>query len=353
MLNNKTGFKKLKDMNRKMLGLGIAVVILLGSCKQQGNDAAGNDGQKKYGSPQAQISKTTAPAGINGPVSYAPFVPQVADGSTVKIKMDVRHKKITVADGVTFWAWVFGDSIPGPVIHVRVGQTIDFEMANRSDETAQFSLPMPHSIDFHAAMVNPEDKYRSINAGETIHFQWTANYPGVFMYHCGTPAILQHMISGMLGMVIVDPENGFPGKVDKEFAIVQNEFYLKSQGDSIYSTDINAAKLRQQSYVTFNGVYKQYVQKPLEVKAGDRVRLYVLNAGPNLPSSFHVVGTVFDKVWIDGNPDNQMRGMQTVLLPSSGGAIVEFVVPEKGIYTFVDHNFASVEAGAAGLIKAN
>lgn len=335
-------------MKIKILSLGIAAVILSGSCNQ-----TGNSNSMKYGAPKAQVSGNSTHKGETGPLSYAPSVPEVANGNTVKISMDVRHKKITVADGVTFWAWIFGDSIPGPVIHVRVGQTIDFEMTNKSEETAQFSLPMPHSVDFHAAMVNPEDKYRSINAGETIHFQWTANYPGVFMYHCGTPAILQHMISGMLGMVIVDPENGFPGKVDKEFAIVQNEFYLKPQGDTIYATNIEAAKERQPSYVTFNGKYKQYVQKPLEVKAGDRVRLYVLNAGPNLPSSFHVVGTIFDKVWIDGNPVNEMRGMQTVLLPSSGGAIVEFIAPEKGIYTFVDHNFASVEAGAAGLIKAN
>ncbi|MBO9201034.1 MULTISPECIES: multicopper oxidase domain-containing protein [Niastella] len=306
-----------------------------------------------YGAPKAYITKDAIPATTtDGPIAYAPNIPPIIDNDSVAIRVDIQHKKITVANGVCFWAWTFGDSIPGPVLRVRVGQTIKFSMVNRSNLTAEVSPPMPHSIDFHAAMVDPHDKYRSINPGETLHFQWTANYAGVFMYHCGTPVILQHMISGMTGMIIVEPEAGFPGKVDKEFAIVQNEYYLKPKGDSLYETDVTSARNRQPMFVTFNGKSKQYVQQPLEVKAGDRVRLYVLNTGPNLTSSFHVVGTIFDKVWIDGNPKNEFRGMQTVLLGSSNGAIVEFIVPEKGTYVFVDHSFASVEQGAVGLIEA-
>lgn len=342
-------------MKTKLSLLTFSIVLgLLCSCgtKDQ-KDISNSDNNNTYGAPKATVTKDAPPAGhIEGPVAYAPNVPALANGEHVAVRIDVQHKKITVAEGVTFWAWIFGDSIPGPVLHVKVGQTIDFTMSNRSNETAKLSVPMPHSIDFHAAMVSPEDKYRIINAGETIHFQWTANYPGVFMYHCGTPAILQHMISGMVGMVIVDPKDGFPGKVDREYALVQNEYYLQKEGDSLYITNMEAAKLRQPSYVTFNGKYKQYVQHPLEAKAGERVRLYVLNTGPNLPSSFHVVGTIFDKVWLDGNPVNELRGMQTVLLGSSSSAIVEFVVPEKGTYAFVDHNFASVEQGALGLIHA-
>ncbi len=331
----------------------VALAALCGCSQQNTNNGSTNNEQKVYGSPKATITKETPPASyIEGPVAYAPTVPAVVNDDKVSVRIDVQHKKVTVAEGVTFWAWIFGDSIPGPVLHVKVGQTVDFTMTNRSNETAKLSVAMPHSIDFHAAMVNPEDKYRILNVGETIHFQWTANYPGVFMYHCGTPAILQHMISGMIGMVIVDPEEGFPGKVDREYALIQNEYYLKKMNDTLHITDMEAAKLRQPSFVTFNGKYKQYVQHPLEAKAGERVRLYVLNTGPNLPSSFHIVGTIFDKVWLDGNPYNEMHGMQTVLLGSSSGAIVEFVVPESGTYAFVDHNFASVESGAIGLIKA-
>ena len=316
------------------------------------NSDAGINSKPVYGAPKAYITKDALPSTTtDGPVAYAPNIPAVIDKDTVSIRVDVQHKKITVADGISYWAWTFGDSVPGPVLRVRVGQIVKFTMFNRSSLTAEVSPPMPHSIDFHAAMVDPHDKYRSINPGEALHFQWTANYPGVFMYHCGTPVILQHMISGMTGMIIVEPKDGFPGKVDKEFAIVQNEFYLK-QNDSLYETDVNAARNRQPLFVTFNGKYKQYVQTPLEAKAGDRIRLYILNAGANLTSSFHVVGTIFDKVWLDGNPHNELRGMQTVELGSSNGVIVEFILPEKGTYAFVDHSFASVEQGAIGLIEA-
>lgn len=335
------------------LALVFITGILFSSCvsSDKNNDAGIND-NIIYGAPKAYVTTDAVPATTtDGPVAYAPGLPAIVDEDTVSIRVDVQHKKITVADGISFWAWTFGDSIPGPVLHVRVGQVVKFSMFNRSNLTAEVSPPMPHSIDFHAAMVDPHDKYRSINPGEALHFQFTANYPGVFMYHCGTPIILQHMISGMTGMIIVAPKKGFPGKVDKEFTIVQNEFYLK-QNDSLYETDVNSARNRQPMFVTFNGKYKQYVQKPLEVKVGDRVRLYILNAGANLTSSFHIVGTIFDKVWLDGNPHNELRGMQTVALGSSNGAIVEFVIPEKGTYAFVDHSFASVEQGAIGLIEA-
>jgi nitrite reductase (NO-forming) len=333
------------------LALSLTTGILFSGCFSRNTGIAEN--KMTYGAPKAFVTNDAIPATTtDGPVAYAPNIPPVTDNDSVVIRVDIQHKKITVADGVAFWAWTFGDSIPGPVLRVRAGQTVKFSMVNRSNLTTEVSPPMPHSIDFHAAMVDPHDKYRSINPGETLHFQWTANYPGVFMYHCGTPVILQHMISGMTGMIIVEPKEGFPGKVDKEFAIVQNEFYLKPKGDSLYETDVTSARQRLPMYVTFNGKSKQYVQQPLVVKAGERVRLYVLNTGANLVSSFHVVGTLFDKVWLDGNPANEYRGMQTVLLGSSNGAIVEFVAPEKGTYAFVDHSFASVEQGAIGLIKA-
>lgn len=333
------------------LALSLTTGILLSGCFSRNTSIAEN--KMTYGAPKAYVTNDPIPATTtDGPIAYAPNIPPIVNNDSVVIRVDIQHKKITVADGVAFWAWTFGDSIPGPVLRVRVGQTVKFSMINRSNLTTEVSPPMPHSIDFHAAMVDPHDKYRSINPGETLHFQWTANYPGVFMYHCGTPVILQHMISGMTGMIIVEPKEGFPGKVDKEFAIVQNEFYLKPKGDSLYETDVISARQRLPMYVTFNGKSKQYVQQPLVVKAGERIRLYVLNTGANLVSSFHVVGTLFDKVWLDGNPTNEYRGMQTVLLGSSNGAIVEFVAPEKGTYAFVDHSFASVEQGAIGLIKA-
>jgi nitrite reductase (NO-forming) len=155
----------------------------------------------------------------------------------------------------------------------------------------------------------------------------------------------------MVGMVIVEPKGGFPGDVDREFAIVQNEYYLKQQG-SVYIPDTGLAIKRQPTFVSFNGKVGQYVIRPIKVKVGERIRLYFLNVGPNNISSFHIIGTILDKVWIEGNPANQMVGMQAVLVGPAQGAIMEFVLPEKGRYTFVDHSFANAELGAAGAFVA-
>ena len=313
-----------------------------------------------YGAPQATVTKNHDNGSQTGPLAYAPNVPKLQDGDTIEVKIDVVHKLFTVKNGVSFTGWLFGDSLPGPVLRVRVGQTVKFSMTDRSNDSSMMSMgigghmlqPMPHSIDFHAAMVNPEDKYRSVSPGETIHFMWTANYPGVFMYHCGTPMVLLHMISGMYGMVIVDPKEGFPGAVDKEIAIVQNEYYLKQQGNS-YIPDTSLAMKKQPNFMAFNGKVGQYIIRPIHMKTGERVRLYFLNVGPNNISSFHIIGTILDKVWFDGNPANQFTGMQAVLVGPAQGAIMEFILPEKGKYTFVDHSFANAEMGAAGVFAAD
>jgi nitrite reductase (NO-forming) len=331
--------------------------ILLCSCKQNNND--GSNSKTVLGSPKATVTSTPNTDKQKGPLSYAPNVPMLQNGDTVEVKIDVDHKLFEVKRGISFTGWLFGDSLPGPVLRVKVGQTIKFSMTDRSNDSSMKGMnmamnmqPMPHSIDFHAAMVNPEDKYRSISPGETIHFTWTANYPGVFMYHCGTPMVLLHMISGMVGMVIVEPREGFPGKVDHEFALVQNEYYLKQQGDK-YIPDTSTALKKQPNFMAFNGKVGQYVIKPIHVKAGERIRLYFLNVGPNNISSFHIIGTILDKVWFEGNPANQFVGMQAVLVGPAQGAIMEFVLPEKGRYTFVDHSFANAEMGAAGVFVAD
>ncbi|HEX4986577.1 MAG TPA: multicopper oxidase domain-containing protein [Burkholderiales bacterium] len=285
------------------------------------------------------------------------------DPSTEKvIRLDTTHKIIEIAPGVKFSAWTFGDQVPGPTVRARVGDRIRFSMTNRSDEPVPgvrfTAAPMMHSMDFHAAMVSPQDKYRSIAPGQTIEFEFTPNYPGVFMYHCGTPMILEHIASGMYGAVVVEPREGYPTKVDREYVVIQSEFYAKPDpgkhkidGAPLYVLDGDHLRAAQPSHVVFNGVHNGMVRNPLAAKPGERVRLYVLNVGPSKTSSFHVVGTIFDRVWIEGNPDNQFRGMQTVLLGSSNSAIVEFVVPEAGQYIMVDHHFANASQGAIGLIS--
>jgi nitrite reductase (NO-forming) len=288
-----------------------------------------------------------------------PLVPS----QTKEVHLDTTHKVIEIAPGVKFSAWTFGDQVPGPTVRVRVGDKVKFSMTNRSDEAMPgvqvMAAPMMHSMDFHAAMVAPNDKYRSIAPGQTINFDFTPNYPGVYMYHCGTPMVLEHIASGMYGMVIVEPREGYPTKVDHEYVVIQSEFYTKLDplkrkvdGQPLYVLDGDRVRAKQPTYTVFNGRYNGMVDKPLTAKPGERVRLFIMNVGPSNTESFHVVGTIFDRVWLEGNPDNQLRGSQTVLLGSSNSAIVEFVLPEAGSYVMVDHHFANASQGAIGVIKA-
>jgi nitrite reductase (NO-forming) len=164
----------------------------------------------------------------------------------------------------------------------------------------------------------------------------------------------------MYGMMIVEPREGYPTKVDREYAVIQSEFYTmldpqnrKVDGQPLYVLDGARVRAKAPTYTVFNGRYNGFIEKPLPAKPGERVRLFVLNVGPSNTSSFHVVGTIFDRTWLEGNPDNQLRGSQTVLLGSSNSAIVEFMVPEAGNYIMVDHHFANASQGAIGLIGAS
>jgi nitrite reductase (NO-forming) len=318
-----------------------------------------------FDTPPAKVTQErhTGAFAAGGALSMDAAVKPLDPAPVKEIRLDTTHKIIEIAPGVKFSAWTFGDTVPGPTVRARVGDRIKFTMSNRSDEPVPgprfTSAPMMHSMDFHSAMVSPGDKYRSIAPGQTISFEFTANYAGVYMYHCGTPMVLEHIASGMYGMMIVEPRDGYPTKVDREYVVIQSEFYTKPDegkrkvdGAPLYVLDGTRVRSKAPTYTVFNGRYNGFVDKPLPAKAGERVRLFVLNVGPSNTSSFHVVGTIFDRVWWDGNPDNQFRGMQTVLLGSSSGAIVEFIIPEPGKYVMVDHHFANASQGAIGILDA-
>ena len=339
--------------------LAMVLTPYLGGALAQGKDALVLDSPPSRTTMERHTGVFAEGASLNTAARLAPL-----DPSPVKtIRLDTTHKIIEIAPGVKFSAWTFGDQVPGPTVRARVGDRIKFSMTNRSDEPTPgvriTAAPMMHSMDFHAAMVSPQDKYHSIAPGQTIEFEFTLNYPGVFMYHCGTPMILEHIASGMYGAVVVEPREGYPTKVDREYIVIQSEFYAKPDpgkrkagGSPLYVLDSDRLRAAQPTHTVFNGVHNGMVKKPLPAKPGERVRLFVLNVGPSRTSSFHVVGTIFDRVWFEGNPENQMRGMQTVLLGSSNSAIIEFMIPEKGSYIMVDHHFANASQGAIGLIEA-
>ena len=213
---------------------------------------------------------------------------------------------------------------------------------------------MGHSLDFHASKVAWNDEMRSINPGQELVYEFEAKYAGVYMYHCGTSPALMHIANGMFGMIIVEPAEGLP-EVDHEFALVQSEWYLGQQGATI-DIEKAGAGAPAPDFVVWNGVANQYADNPIEVPVGETVRVFVLNAGPNIDSSFHVVGTIFHEVIKEGvhlaEGNDGGWGAQAVDLSPAQGAIVEMRFDEDGLYPIVTHAFNFVGKGALGLFKA-
>jgi nitrite reductase (NO-forming) len=273
------------------------------------------------------VSDADAPA-------YRPAAVQVID-------WDMTEKLVEIAPGKVVKVWTFDDKVPGPVVRVRVGDLVRVTIRNKTK--------MPHSIDFHAARIAPNKAFRDVAPGESFTFEFRATTPGVFMYHCGTAPVVHHLANGMYGMIIVEPEGGLP-KVDRELALVQSDFYVSDTpgmpaDDAKVMTGIP-------DVVAFNGYAAQYKDAPITVKKGEEIRVFLLAAGPNTWSAFHVVGTIFDRAWIDGiHPENLSIGNQTLNLSASQGAVAELHLDEEGIYPFVTHDFTNATKGAVGLLK--
>lgn len=394
--------KKAKMMKKLLFSLVLLAFFGVYSTQAQVTETETNlkgefevDG-KQYGLPKAELFEEdyTGPPVVGEYVTLLPNVAKLPEGNRVhEVRMDILAQRIEVGPGVRYDAWTFGGTVPGPVLHVREGDKVIFTMKNRTGEAVNVSepmngnspflqqlsagnvqnpsgvqAPMVHSMDFHSGTVAADDKWRNVPPGMSVKFEWIANYPGVYLYHCGTPPVLQHMSMGQYGMVIVSPKEGYPtdDEVDKEFAVVQSEFYLQeipaSDRETIYEPgedvsdmhelDFVAAMEKRPNIVAFNGHQFRLMNNPLHVNVGDRVRLYLLNAGPNDVASHHVIGAIFDRVWFEGSLENEWRGMQTVLLGASNGAVVEFIVPEEGHYVLVDHEMADAMKGAQGLMIA-
>jgi nitrite reductase (NO-forming) len=274
-------------------------------------------------------------------------VKPAASARVKEFRIPMTHRTIEIAPGVKYEGWTFGNTVPGPVIRVREGDLVKITLVNQS--------PMPHSIDFHSARIPMNGAFRTIGAGEELTFEFEARDAGAFMVHCGTPPVLMHIMQGMYLPIIVDPRDGWGTEADREFVVVQSEFYAQEGKDGVMAPDYTAAQTKQATYVVFNGKANQYQAAPLEVAEGDRVRFFVVNAGPSLRSDFHIVGAVFDRVYPDGNPDHVLNGVQTYTVPAGGGAVfeTEFNRGEsgEGVYAFVTHAFADASKGAVGLIK--
>ena len=308
---------------------------------QSKHTGSGNDAVPDY---SAQL-----PAGFKAFDAALPPAPTSPDGGpmTHRHTFTVKEQVMQVGAGVTQRRMTFNGQVPGPVLRGKVGDTFEITLVN--DGT------MSHSLDFHAGITPPDQAMRSINPGESLVYTFTAQRAGIWLYHCSTSPMSLHLASGMHGAVIIDPP-GLPA-VDREYVIVASEVYLGPEGGEP-NTDKIAAKTPD--LMTFNGVAFQYRQQPLKAKVGERVRFWVMAAGPSLPTSFHTVGLQFDQVffegaWTLGGPSRigaaWSGGSQALGLQPAQGGFVECVASEPGHYVFVTHSFADMEKGAHGVLE--
>ncbi|WP_127224979.1 copper-containing nitrite reductase [Neisseria meningitidis] len=344
-------------MKRQALAAIIASMFALAACG--GEQAAQAPAETPAASAEAASSATQAaaetPAGelpvIDAVTTHAPEVPPAIDRdypAKVRVKMETVEKTMKMDDGVEYRYWTFDGDVPGRMIRVREGDTVEVEFSNNPSST------VPHNVDFHAATGQGGGAAATFTApGRTSTFSFKALQPGLYIYHCAVAPVGMHIANGMYGLILVEPKEGLP-KVDKEFYIVQGDFYTKGKkgAQGLQPFDMDKAVAEQPEYVVFNGHVGAIAgDNALKAKAGETVRMYVGNGGPNLVSSFHVIGEIFDKVYVEGGKLIN-ENVQSTIVPAGGSAIVEFKVDIPGSYTLVDHSiFRAFNKGALGQLK--
>jgi nitrite reductase (NO-forming) len=277
-----------------------------------------------------------------------PNAPPPLPGTVHELTIEASENVLEVAPGVKQQMWTFNlageaPTVPGPILRGNIGDTFRITLKNNGS--------LDHSIDFHASKVAWSDEMRSIHPGESLVYEFTADYAGAFMYHCGTAPALHHIGNGMYGAIIIDPANLAP--VDHEFVLVQSELYLGPDGQP---GDLTKMTNNAWDAVVFNGYANQYKFAPIRVEPNQRVRVWVIDDGPSENSAFHIVGTIFDTVWKEGSyllqPDARHGGSQVLDLQPAQGGFVEFTLAEKGFYPIVTHKFSNVGKGAMGFFQA-
>src|SRR5580765_1470885 len=348
-----------------LFGIGLVIVLALAFWAVIAAQKARDDAHKAANGAPAGTASThdmspSSAAAVASP-SYAGLAPDNADalaaahkpypatmpaappGAVATVHLTLKDVVHEVAPGIKYSAWAFSGGAPGPVIHVRQGQTVKMTLTNGG--------AIPHSIDFHAARIAPNMAFRDVNPGESFTFSFKAGDPGVYMYHCGTKPVLMHIANGMYGAIVVEPTTPLP-HADREYVLVSSEWYLSSPGlDKPASFDMGKAHQMAPDWVTWNGYAGQYVKHPLAANPGETVRFWVVAAGPSFDTDFHVVGTLLNRAWLDGDMTRYLRNVQTATVPAGGGGVFDVKIDEPGLYPFVSHSFASVDMGQAGLLN--
>lgn len=285
-------------------------------------------------------------------LTFAPEVPPPITRrhpAVVKVHLDGGMKDMEISDGVTYPFWTFNDHVPGPFVRARVGDTLELHMTN-SDASG-----MPHNVDFHA-VTGPGGgaKVSTVVQGDEAVAWFKLLAPGLYVYHCAAPPVMDHIANGMYGLILVEPEKGLP-KVDHEYYVFQSEFYTKDAPDDATKLEYSHEHglLAHPQFVVFNGKVGSLVgDNAIKAKTGEKVRIFFGNGGPNLISSFHVIGEIFDNVHREADlVSPPAHSVQTTLVPAGGATVVDFKVEVPGDYTLVDHAIFRIEQGAVGFLK--
>lgn len=328
-------------VGHRQMGMVLEVVVTGGPAATDGSGGSSAGGE-------APVDLSGTPAAGFAAVPAA--LPALDASRTHAVTLTIEEVELEVAPGVRQKRWTFNGAVPGPTLHGRVGDTFLVTLVNHGS--------MGHSVDFHAGEVAPDGVMRTIAPGTSLTYRFTAGRAGVWMYHCSTMPMSAHIAAGMHGAVVIEPD-GLPA-VDRSYLLVQSEVHLDGDGrTSVREVDAASAAADTPDAVAFNGIANQYLARPLAARVGERVRFWVLAAGPNRGSSFHVVGTQFDTVWAEGayllrsgaGPLGDAGGGSQVLdLGAAQGGFVELTPAEAGHYPFVTHVMADAERGARGIL---
>ena len=304
---------------------------------------------------QAVWAKSSAKLPIeDAQLTFAPLVPPPIarkKPAIVRVHLDGSQKTMELASGQRYAFWTFNDHVPGPFIRARVGDTLEVHMTN-SDGSG-----MPHNVDLHA-VTGPGGGAKATTAvqGDEKIAWFKLLHPGLFLYHCAAPPVMDHIANGMYGLILVEPEGGLP-KVDREFYVLQSEFYTEPPIEGAEQLTYSHADgvSEHPRFVVFNGRVGSLIGAgALQAKTGERIRIFFGNAGPNLIASFHVIGEIFDHVYREADlVSAPARSVQTTLVPAGGATVVDFLAEVPGDYTLVDHAIFRVEQGAVGFLTVS
>ena len=334
----------MKKYTTKLMTL-VMTASLLGAC------GGGETEQKTTSIPatdivaegEQEMAELTSPPYVPKPVGSRP-------AKKLKVDLEIIEKEGEIMDGTKYLFWTFGGTVPGSFIRTRVGDEVEFTLKNHQDNK------LPHNIDLHAVTGPGGGAAASLVApGQQRTFSFKCLNPGLYVYHCAQAPVPMHMANGMYGLILVEPEGGLP-PVDKEYYVMQGDFYTDGAYGAGGTQAFNQEKalMENPDYIVFNGKVGSLTQDgALTANPGETVRLFVGNGGPNMVSSFHVIGEIFDRVHVEGG-SLLNENVQTTLIPAGGAAIVEFKVDVPGSYVLVDHSiFRAFNKGALGLLVAN